>query len=75
MPSPPVGEGSSYEVSCNDLRPTLEWSPDGGWIVPIYEVALFPYIYIFMAICIVFSFYSMLKFCYVDPIEVALKAF
>ncbi|KAJ4722622.1 Agenet domain protein [Melia azedarach] len=37
LPSPPVGEGSSYEVSYNDLRPTLEWSPDDGWIVPISE--------------------------------------
>ncbi|KAG5554449.1 hypothetical protein RHGRI_012097 [Rhododendron griersonianum] len=34
LPPPPVGEGSCYEVSCNDLRPSLDWSPDYGWSVP-----------------------------------------
>uniref|UniRef100_A0A1J3F6W0 Agenet domain-containing protein n=1 Tax=Noccaea caerulescens TaxID=107243 RepID=A0A1J3F6W0_NOCCA len=30
----PYGEGSSYEALCKDLRPSLEWSPEDGWIVP-----------------------------------------
>ncbi|CAK9143561.1 unnamed protein product [Ilex paraguariensis] len=34
LPHPPLGEGASYEVSCNDLRPSLDWSPDIGWTVP-----------------------------------------
>ncbi|KAI8561045.1 hypothetical protein RHMOL_Rhmol04G0305600 [Rhododendron molle] len=34
LPPPPVGEGSCYEVSCIDLRPSLDWSPDYGWSVP-----------------------------------------
>lgn len=32
---PPMGEGSSYEASCKDLRPSLDWSPERGWTVPI----------------------------------------
>ncbi|KAJ9182230.1 hypothetical protein P3X46_006250 [Hevea brasiliensis] len=32
---PPVGEGLSYEASCADLRPSLDWSPEHGWTVPI----------------------------------------
>ncbi|KAJ8531486.1 hypothetical protein K7X08_026920 [Anisodus acutangulus] len=31
---PPVGEGSIYEVSFKDLRPSLDWSPNFGWTVP-----------------------------------------
>ncbi|XP_059291143.1 uncharacterized protein LOC132044655 [Lycium ferocissimum] len=31
---PPVGEGAMYEVSFKDLRPSLDWSPNFGWIVP-----------------------------------------
>ncbi|XP_021290938.1 uncharacterized protein LOC110421629 isoform X2 [Herrania umbratica] len=31
LPPPPVGEGSSYEVFCKDLRPSLDWSVDEGW--------------------------------------------
>ncbi|GFY97779.1 agenet domain-containing protein [Actinidia rufa] len=34
LPPPPDGEGSSYEVFCKDLRPSLEWSPEHGWSVP-----------------------------------------
>ncbi|KAJ0034606.1 hypothetical protein Pint_24645 [Pistacia integerrima] len=37
LPQPPLGEGSSYEVSCSDLRPSLDWSPNDGWTVPIPE--------------------------------------
>ncbi|KAJ4836490.1 hypothetical protein Tsubulata_031397 [Turnera subulata] len=25
---PPAGEGSSYEASCKDLRPSLDWTPE-----------------------------------------------
>lgn len=32
---PPAGEGSSYEASSKDFRPSLSWSPDNGWTVPI----------------------------------------
>lgn len=35
---PPVGEGSSYEVSFKNLRPSLDWCLDNGWTVPIPEV-------------------------------------
>ncbi|XP_050227378.1 uncharacterized protein LOC126677006 isoform X2 [Mercurialis annua] len=31
---PPAGEGSSYEASCEDFRPSLDWSPHHGWTVP-----------------------------------------
>ncbi|KAH7844921.1 hypothetical protein Vadar_033217 [Vaccinium darrowii] len=34
LPPPPIGEGSCYEVSCNDLCPSLDWSPEHGWSVP-----------------------------------------
>lgn len=37
LPPPPVGEGCSYEVSCKDLRPSLDWSPENGWTVPTTE--------------------------------------
>ncbi|KAL5784757.1 hypothetical protein ACOSQ2_007149 [Xanthoceras sorbifolium] len=37
LPLPPVGEGSSYEAFCKDLRPSLDWSPTDGWTVPIPE--------------------------------------
>ncbi|KAL1198317.1 hypothetical protein V5N11_026847 [Cardamine amara subsp. amara] len=30
----PVGEGSTYEGLCEDLRPSLEWSLEDGWKVP-----------------------------------------
>ncbi|KAF5452717.1 hypothetical protein F2P56_027683 [Juglans regia] len=32
---PPMGEGLSYEASCKDLRPSLDWTPECGWTVPI----------------------------------------
>ncbi|XP_021721792.1 uncharacterized protein LOC110689330 isoform X2 [Chenopodium quinoa] len=32
---PPRGEGSSYTVNCKDLRPSLDWSPESGWTVPV----------------------------------------
>ncbi|KAB1219130.1 hypothetical protein CJ030_MR3G008403 [Morella rubra] len=32
---PPLGEGSSYEASSKDLRPSLDWTPENGWTVPI----------------------------------------
>ncbi|KAJ6689278.1 hypothetical protein OIU85_005660 [Salix viminalis] len=35
---PPAGEGSSYEASSKDFRPSLSWSLDNGWIVPIPSV-------------------------------------
>ncbi|XP_039056873.1 uncharacterized protein LOC120199986 [Hibiscus syriacus] len=31
---PPRGEGSLYDASCKDLRPSLEWSVDEGWKLP-----------------------------------------
>lgn len=38
---PPMGEGSSYEVSFKDLRPSLDWSPKDGWRVPASMVGFF----------------------------------
>ncbi|KAJ6830000.1 uncharacterized protein M6B38_126320 [Iris pallida] len=35
LPAPPIGEGKSYEAFCKDLRPSLNWSPEDGWTVPI----------------------------------------
>eukprot|EP00257_Ricinus_communis_P019806 XP_015578900.1 uncharacterized protein LOC8276931 isoform X2 [Ricinus communis] len=32
---PPFGEGLSYEASCKDLRPSLDWSSQHGWTVPV----------------------------------------
>ncbi|KAG8658620.1 hypothetical protein MANES_03G168100v8 [Manihot esculenta] len=32
---PPAGEGLSYEASSADFRPSLDWSPEHGWTVPI----------------------------------------
>ncbi|GAB2220123.1 hypothetical protein Drorol1_Dr00007766 [Drosera rotundifolia] len=34
LPEPPMGEGSSYEVLCKDLRPSLDWSVELGWTLP-----------------------------------------
>ncbi|XP_057959326.1 uncharacterized protein LOC131151881 [Malania oleifera] len=34
LPPPPLGEGLSYEVSSEDLRPSLDWCPEVGWTVP-----------------------------------------
>uniref|UniRef100_A0A7N0T7A1 Agenet domain-containing protein n=2 Tax=Kalanchoe fedtschenkoi TaxID=63787 RepID=A0A7N0T7A1_KALFE len=38
LPDPPDGEGLTYEVHFKDLRPTLFWSPNQGWTVPINQV-------------------------------------
>lgn len=35
LPEPPIGEGKTYDVYCKDLRPSLDWSPERGWTVPI----------------------------------------
>ncbi|KAJ4850618.1 hypothetical protein Tsubulata_038430 [Turnera subulata] len=32
---PPAGEGSFYDASCKDLRPSLDWTPEHGWTLPI----------------------------------------
>lgn len=34
LPEPPIGEGKFYEARCEDLRPSLDWSPEIGWTVP-----------------------------------------
>jgi hypothetical protein len=31
----PLGEGSTYTCLTKDLRPTLDWSPEKGWTVPM----------------------------------------
>lgn len=36
LPEPPDGEGGNpYTVACVDLRPSLDWSPENGWTVPL----------------------------------------
>ncbi|KAL5701507.1 hypothetical protein ACHQM5_026834 [Ranunculus cassubicifolius] len=32
---PPAGEGKIYEAFCKDLRPSLDWSPNSGWTLPV----------------------------------------
>ncbi|CAI9261513.1 unnamed protein product [Lactuca saligna] len=34
LPKPPAGQGNVYVAFCKDLRPSLDWSPSKGWIVP-----------------------------------------
>ncbi|KAF3456850.1 hypothetical protein FNV43_RR01504 [Rhamnella rubrinervis] len=34
LPPPPVGEGSTHDALCKDLRPSLDWSIEHGWTVP-----------------------------------------
>lgn len=34
-----MGEGLTYEALCKDLRPSLDWTPEYGWMVPIPLVA------------------------------------
>ncbi|CAH1427036.1 unnamed protein product [Lactuca virosa] len=34
LPKPPAGQGKVYVAFCKDLRPSLDWSPSKGWIVP-----------------------------------------
>ncbi|THU66884.1 hypothetical protein C4D60_Mb05t18890 [Musa balbisiana] len=35
LPKPPVGEGNSYIAHCKDLRPSLDWTPENGWMLPV----------------------------------------
>lgn len=35
LPDPPVGQGCYYEALCKDLRPSLDWSQENGWMVPL----------------------------------------
>ncbi|PKA62931.1 hypothetical protein AXF42_Ash007727 [Apostasia shenzhenica] len=35
LPDPPVGQGCSYEALCKDLRPSLDWTLESGWVVPV----------------------------------------
>ncbi|XP_038875673.1 uncharacterized protein LOC120068068 isoform X2 [Benincasa hispida] len=35
---PPFGEGLAYRASSKDLRPSLDWSPESGWMVPNMKV-------------------------------------
>ncbi|KAK1278639.1 hypothetical protein QJS04_geneDACA021337 [Acorus gramineus] len=37
LSNPPLGEGKTYEAFCKDLRPSLDWSPEYGWTVPVDE--------------------------------------
>ncbi|KAI3929174.1 hypothetical protein MKX01_006410 [Papaver californicum] len=30
LPEPPMGEGETHKVSCKDLRPSLDWTPELG---------------------------------------------
>ncbi|XP_068649815.1 uncharacterized protein [Aristolochia californica] len=32
---PPNGEGGLYDALCKDLRPSLDWSAEHGWNVPV----------------------------------------
>lgn len=41
LPPPPMGEGLSYEAIRNELRPSLDWTPEYGWMVPKLVVAFF----------------------------------
>ncbi|RZC56732.1 hypothetical protein C5167_015586 [Papaver somniferum] len=40
LPEPPMGEGEgqTHKVSCKDIRPSLDWTPELGWIAPISKV-------------------------------------
>ncbi|KAM7255380.1 hypothetical protein ACFE04_026082 [Oxalis oulophora] len=35
LPPPPTGEGMTYDAFYKDLRPSLSWSPDNGWTMPL----------------------------------------
>lgn len=37
LPKPPIGEGRSYQADRKELRPTLLWSIESGWTVPLCE--------------------------------------
>ncbi|URE07756.1 agenet domain containing protein [Musa troglodytarum] len=38
LPKPPIGEGNSYIAHCKDLRPSLDWTPENGWMLPVRKV-------------------------------------
>ncbi|XP_026448467.1 uncharacterized protein LOC113348806 isoform X2 [Papaver somniferum] len=38
LPEPPAGEGGSYVVPSKELRPSLDWTPELGWTVPISKI-------------------------------------
>ncbi|KAI3937765.1 hypothetical protein MKW92_030970, partial [Papaver armeniacum] len=40
FPRSPWGEGGSCEAPCKDLRPSLDWTPELGWTVPISKVGM-----------------------------------
>ncbi|KAK2972969.1 hypothetical protein RJ640_022026, partial [Escallonia rubra] len=65
FPSPPLGEGSSYEASCKDLRPSLDWCPESGWMVPIPKVSSYALLFTYSPIPLysvyVYSHSSLLK--------------
>uniref|UniRef100_M1A321 Agenet domain-containing protein n=1 Tax=Solanum tuberosum TaxID=4113 RepID=M1A321_SOLTU len=35
---PPLGEGETYDAFVKDLRPSLDWSPEYGWVMPASQV-------------------------------------
>ncbi|KAJ3704573.1 hypothetical protein LUZ61_008278 [Rhynchospora tenuis] len=37
LPGPPIGEGGVYKGVLRDLRPSLNWSQENGWSVPISQ--------------------------------------
>ncbi|KAJ1688568.1 hypothetical protein LUZ63_019958 [Rhynchospora breviuscula] len=37
LPEPPIGEGGVYKGVLRDLRPSLNWSQENGWSVPISQ--------------------------------------
>ncbi|CAK7327204.1 unnamed protein product [Dovyalis caffra] len=49
---PPVGEGSSYEADSKDFRPSLSWSLEHGWTVPIPSLEI-----VFCNMSVVLLFY------------------
>lgn len=38
LPELPIGEGHSYIAHSKDLRPSLDWTPQNGWMVPVPKV-------------------------------------
>ncbi|KAK3009862.1 hypothetical protein RJ639_011876, partial [Escallonia herrerae] len=50
FPPPPLGEGSSYEASCKDLRPSLDWCPESGWMLPIPKVSSYALLFTYSTI-------------------------
>ncbi|KAF5186951.1 Agenet-like domain-containing protein [Thalictrum thalictroides] len=60
---PPVGEGQCYEASCKDLRPSLDWSPERGWTLPISSVPFFSLFYFHcMNYIVIFSYWIQFVF-------------